>query len=83
MDEQQESQTLHFSANTVTKKRKQEKDHPDDIPKDDSIPLTDDDDKYTSETSEARSVDTADKTVNNNPHNAIIPTELISHFRPY
>ena len=79
-DEWQESQAFHFSANTTTKKPKQEKDHLDDIPNNDRIPLTDDNDKYLIKYSECRSADNADEDVNNTPNNLIIPAELISHL---
>ena len=53
-----------------------------DIPNDNNIPPTDDDDKY-SESSEGENVDIHDKEINNNPNNMTIPAEKIFHLGPY
>ena len=50
-----------------------------DIPNDNNMPPTDDDDKY-SESSEGRS---DDKDIDDNPSNVTIPAELISHLGLY
>ena len=73
---------LHFSAKTITRNHKQEKDHLVDIPNNNSIASTDDDDKY-SESSEGRSVDIDDKDISDNSNNVTITTKLISHFGQY